>query len=261
MRFDHIIIAVSDLEQAQHDFRKLGFTVFYGGRHAGGETENALITMVDGGYLELIAPTDPANPPASSPYLGRGGGFAGYALHCADLAAEADRLAAAHVPFEGPNEGGRQRTDGQQLIWQTLFPADAPNRIAPFLIADKTPRGLRVPQDPALTRHANAVTGAAGVVVAVADLDAASARYMGLLDVEPRLDKVDDLGPTVAFDLDGFTVTLATGQEDGDPLSLHLDEYGETPYLLQLRTSNSELAGMLDRRLAHDTRIELVAGN
>ena len=139
MRLDHIIVSVTDLEQAMADYGELGFTVFYGGQHAGGVTHNALICFADGSYIELIAPTDPATPPQSSPYLGAGSGFAGFALLADDLAAVARRLDAHGLAFAGPTAGGRKRTDGISLQWETLFLQDS---IAPFVITDVTPRRL-----------------------------------------------------------------------------------------------------------------------
>lgn len=52
---DHVVIAVSNLEQAAADFRSSGWLVIDGGRHAGSPTANALIPLADGVYLELLA--------------------------------------------------------------------------------------------------------------------------------------------------------------------------------------------------------------
>ena len=56
-KLDHVIIAVFELDQAVADYRALGFTTIYGGRHANGATHNALVCFQDGTYLELLAPT------------------------------------------------------------------------------------------------------------------------------------------------------------------------------------------------------------
>ena len=59
-RLDHIVIAVADLDSAIADYRKLGFTVFPGGTHHGGASQNALVVFADGSYFELIAYLKPS---------------------------------------------------------------------------------------------------------------------------------------------------------------------------------------------------------
>ena len=51
---DHIVIVVNDLEQAAKDYEQLGFTVVAGGKHPVG-SHNALISLADGSYIEIIA--------------------------------------------------------------------------------------------------------------------------------------------------------------------------------------------------------------
>ena len=51
---DHIVIVVSNLEQAAKDYEQLGFTVVPGGKHPVG-SHNALISFADGSYIEIIA--------------------------------------------------------------------------------------------------------------------------------------------------------------------------------------------------------------
>src|SRR5690349_13938676 len=54
---DHILIGVPDLEQGIAAFRKgTGVTPVRGGHHPGRGTENALVSLGDFGYLEIIAP-------------------------------------------------------------------------------------------------------------------------------------------------------------------------------------------------------------
>ena len=51
---DHVVYIASDLDQAVEDHRRQGFTVTTGGEHAGGVTHNALISLADGSYVELV---------------------------------------------------------------------------------------------------------------------------------------------------------------------------------------------------------------
>src|ERR687886_2028725 len=62
-RFDHIVVAVKDLNKAIATYRNgLGFTVVPGGEHPTG-THNALVHF-GLSYVELLAVRDPANPQA-----------------------------------------------------------------------------------------------------------------------------------------------------------------------------------------------------
>ena len=66
VRFDHIVALVTDLRGEMDRWTRAGFTVVYGGVHAGGESENALIALHHGDYLELLAPRGGAEGAAGS---------------------------------------------------------------------------------------------------------------------------------------------------------------------------------------------------
>ncbi len=239
MRLDHIIVAVTDLEQAMADYGKLGFTVFYGGQHAGGVTHNALICFADGSYIELIAPTDPATPPQSSPYLGAGSGFAGFALLADDLAAVAERLDAEDLPFAGPTVGGRERTDGVSLQWESLFLRDS---IAPFVITDVTPRRLRVPDDPEKLIHANRATGIGVVEVATPDAALTQAQYAALLGQPERVELAS--AEALRYALDSAVLILR-------PAPRMDDLARPAPVRCQLRRGAGQMAGPIAVALTH----------
>jgi hypothetical protein len=160
-KLDHVIIAVDDLDTAVADYRALGFTTIYGGRHANTATHNALICFQDGSYLELLAPTgEPPLPGMAdfSPLLANGEGLAGYALLSHDLIADAEALRARGAQVGDVADGRRKRTDGIALQWRT---ANIDGGKSPFLIEDVTPRNLRVPDDLNTITHPNGVTGIA----------------------------------------------------------------------------------------------------
>ena len=52
-QFDHLVVFVTDIEQASRDFTQLGFQVTPGGSH--GSTENALVIFANQTYIELLA--------------------------------------------------------------------------------------------------------------------------------------------------------------------------------------------------------------
>ena len=49
---DHVVIAVTDLDQAAADFQRLGFTLTPRGRHTTGSENNCV--MFERDYLELL---------------------------------------------------------------------------------------------------------------------------------------------------------------------------------------------------------------
>ncbi|MBI5670455.1 MAG: VOC family protein [Chloroflexi bacterium] len=171
LRFDHAIILVHDLDAASAGYRHRGFTVVYGGQHAGGKTHNALIVFQDGTYLELLAPTDRTllnaiDPSDRSNFLylfQHGEGFGGYALQSDDLMSDVTALQARGLAVQLRPEGGRTRPDGTTLRWQT---AAFPDTMTPFLIQDLTPRRLRVPDDARVTTHTNGALGTVQVTLA-----------------------------------------------------------------------------------------------
>jgi catechol 2,3-dioxygenase-like lactoylglutathione lyase family enzyme len=185
LHLDHIVIAVGDLETAMEDYRDLGFNVVPGGVHANQATHNALITFADGTYLELLAATH--NPPVPNlidfgVLLHTGEGLVGFALRSDDLEVDAARLRADGFGVGDVIPGERHREDGTVIRWKLAL---LEGGFAPFLIQNVTPRVWRVSNDPAVTAHANHVTGIRYIEIAVHNRTAAWDRYTRLLGVTP----------------------------------------------------------------------------
>ena len=186
-KLDHVIIAVDDLDSAVADYRALGFTTIYGGRHANGATQNALVCFQDGTYLELLAPTGDTPQPGVtdfSPLLQHGEGLVGYALLSHDLFTDATGLRKRCANIGEVGEGRRLRKDGIELRWRT---AEFDGGRSPFLIEDVTPRTLRVPDDIETVTHANGVTGIAKLEGADFDSVHGNQHLTGLILAAPKL--------------------------------------------------------------------------
>ena len=190
---DHIVIAVRDLAAASDDYARLGFTVTPGGEHTGGATHNALISFADGAYFELIAFREPDRPQEHKWWarFAKGEGTVDFALLSESVDFEGDRLKQAGIEIDGPHDGGRLRPDGQRIAWRNLGLA-ATGAPLPFMIEDVTTRDLRVPTG-AATEHELGVTGIAGLILLVDDLDRAtgslpdaSRHARGILDSDDR---------------------------------------------------------------------------
>jgi len=190
-KLDHVIIAVDDLDQAIEDYRALGFTTNFGGRHTNKVTHNALICFQDGTYLELIAPTGEYAAPGSPKYspLIEGRGLTGYALLSHDLVADSAALRARGAQVSEVRQGLRLRQDGVELQWRS---ADIDGGTSPFLIQDVTPRNLRVLDDIQTVTHSNGITGIAKLEGADFDSAHGNQHLTGLILAAPKLIAFDE---------------------------------------------------------------------
>jgi hypothetical protein len=139
---DHLLLGCSDLDQGIAFVEShTGVRPAIGGVHPGRGTRNALLSLGQLHYLEVIAP-DPAQTatpttraelPAmlkrlTSPTL------VDWAVHTSDIVGVADRLRKAGITFQGPSAGSRARPDGKMLHWQTLNLDNDREGLLPFFI-------------------------------------------------------------------------------------------------------------------------------
>ena len=170
---DHIVIAVTDLERAMNDYRRLGFTVVPGGRHPVG-TYNGLIAFADGSYIELISfyRDNPGHRWWAA--LKRGEGLVDFCMQTDDLVGDTAKLRQAGVRIDDPVPWSRTRPDGYQLKWLLSLALEEDRGVAPFLIQDETPREERVPRE---VSHKNGASGIGVVTIAVGYLTPAKIWY------------------------------------------------------------------------------------
>jgi len=136
---DHMILGCNDLDRGIAFVEDhTGVRAAPGGVHPGRGTRNALLSLGERRYLEIMAP-DPEQPDAkdaltlhlrklSEPRI------VGWAVHPGDLRSFAKKLRDAGVAFEGPTPGSRKRPDGRVLQWQSLTLKDNPSWLLPFFI-------------------------------------------------------------------------------------------------------------------------------
>ncbi|MGD8320700.1 MAG: VOC family protein [Gemmatimonadota bacterium] len=138
-RIDHLVYAVPDLQAGMDRVEALlGVRPVPGGRHPHYRTHNAILSLGDTTYLEVIAP----DPSAAIPDRGM-------PLGLQDLTAErlatwavrterimADAAAAASSGVGQVEAGSRQRADGTLLTWKLTDPYAMPfDGALPFLIS------------------------------------------------------------------------------------------------------------------------------
>jgi catechol 2,3-dioxygenase-like lactoylglutathione lyase family enzyme len=140
---DHILLGCSDLERGiAFVEEKMGVKAAFGGVHPGRGTQNALLSLGERHYLEIIAP-DPkqAGTTGSQSSVERlklrelaEPRLVTWAAHPGNLAAFAEKLKKARVAAEGPTPGSRKRPDGRVLEWKTVNLADDVGGLLPFFI-------------------------------------------------------------------------------------------------------------------------------
>ncbi len=229
---DHVVILVEDLDTAIEQYEDLGFIVEPGGRHPR-FTHNALISVGDGSYIELIAfyEHEDADQHRWYKYLASGGGLVDYAVGTSSVESEIQRARERGVPYDGPHAGARQRPDGREIAWKTATPAGDETFGLPFLIEDVTDRALRVPGGAGLA-HPNGVEYLQTLVVAVRDLEAATEKHRALFGTEPRPLEVSPSGhgaEGVSFKVGPHRVELHMPTMPGG-LTDVLDARGDGPY-------------------------------
>lgn len=136
---DHMILGCNDLDRGIAFVEDhTGVRAAFGGVHPSRGTRNALLSLGERRYLEIMA-SDPDQPEATDPlalHLGKLSDpqIVGWAARPGDLGSFAKRLRDAGVSFEGPTPGSRKRPDGRVLQWQTLTLKDYPSWLLPFFI-------------------------------------------------------------------------------------------------------------------------------
>lgn len=179
---DHIVILLPIEElRSLPPWLTDNFTISPGGTHADGRTENVLILLSDGVYLELIAFTESTSPKARARHRW---GSESYGIIDYALTVDSDNLDEDYAQLvknwkeAGVNDtfyasslvdGGRTRPDGEVLKWKIAAPDQDNTGLANFWCLDVTPRRLRVPITMAATTHPSGVIGVQSVTINTGD--------------------------------------------------------------------------------------------
>lgn len=121
---DHLVLAVSDLQQGIEWFeQKTGVRPVIGGKHPGRGTQNALVSLGERKYLEILAP-DPQQAgheraadllKLSAPRLVL------WASATNEIETLAQNARNSKLAIAGPMDGSRMRPDGKLLKWRSLI--------------------------------------------------------------------------------------------------------------------------------------------
>src|ERR1700736_4771616 len=121
---DHILLGCNDLDRGiAFVEEQTGVRAAFGGVHPGAGTRNALLSLGENRYLEIIAP-DPKQPASADSRdlrrLTEDPAIVGWAAHHADLDVFASRLKQQGFDVEGPIPGSPKRPDGRVLTWKVM---------------------------------------------------------------------------------------------------------------------------------------------
>ena len=232
--FDHVGIAVRDLETAKKTYRNLGFTVFGGGKHPDLGTRNSGPGFESGGYLELLAVWDRSKPIGGmlATFLEKheGGLFVGLDVSAADETAKLSRANGFNIhgpdaasAIEDPEQPDQPPNGGS---WRFLgFPSGPiPAAHIPVKSSDAM---FFLQYDPLVGNvHANTAKKLSSVWMGVRDLEASIRTYESMGFRSSRKLTVSQLG--------------AQGQE--------IDAREGSILLLQPETSAAKVASFLAER-------------
>jgi hypothetical protein len=132
---DHILLGIDDLARGMEQFEKLtGVRPVQGGKHPRG-THNALVSLGDGTYLEILAVQPGVAPPQEYTGLKQLHSLTpiGWAVSSKDSAQLRIRLSSAGMAVTEASAGSRATPAGTTLSWQT-FRLEEELEEAPFFI-------------------------------------------------------------------------------------------------------------------------------
>ena len=193
IRIDHIIMGAADLDGAMAEMESLtGVRSVVGGVHPGRGTRNALMSLGEGTYLEILAP-DPAQAVDNDEIrqlraLTRPSPI-GWAVSADNEIVLQTALASEKIALTEPVPGSRAKPDGTELRWVTFGYAELNNLLAPFFVvwADPalhpsrtSPRGCRLTDLRIESSEAAAIARAVAPLSLDVSVDRASQERMRL---------------------------------------------------------------------------------
>lgn len=135
---DHLILGINNLERGMKDFEEItGVRPVFGGVHPGRGTQNALVSLGEGVYLEIIAPdpkqsVDSAMVKELKPVMTLTP--VGWAVGTDDMFALQAKLQAREIRHGAAMPGSRALPDGSRLQWSTTNITLPQHNWLPFFI-------------------------------------------------------------------------------------------------------------------------------
>lgn len=141
---DHIILSIDDLQRGMDMLEQAtGVRPVFGGAHPGRGSQNALLSLGNNQYVELLAPNFADTSAAVQRAVDRMKAYYarftkptpnGWAIRVNDADAERARLIAKGFKASEVRPGSRAKPDGTTLRWKTFDPWGLENNLFPFAI-------------------------------------------------------------------------------------------------------------------------------
>jgi len=242
LRIDHVTIAGRQLQPLRQAFTAAGLEPEYGGPHSNRITHMALVGFDDGSYLELISTLQPGQAsPWWDRHIAQDGGLCGWAVQVSDIRQEAKNAFAQGIPVAGPASHQRLKPDGTQIEWDLVFLGSSdPGSTLPFLIADRTPRRLRVRPSPSVAD--SELVGVQTVVLGVNSLVAGVEQFKRLFGWSALQVAEDSVFGAYLARFPGQPFVLAEPMQKGSWLSDRLQELGESPCACLLASTRLDVS-------------------
>jgi len=178
---DHAIVGVHDLEAAQRQWSRMGFTITPRGRHKGWGTANYCI-MFDNDYVELLGIVDPAQYTNKlDQFLKLREGLMGLAFSAETAESVSAALDAEAISYKGPADLSRflELLEGDvEPAFKLVYLNGATPGVLSFVCQHLTRDLVWRPE---WTHHDNGVTGIESMTAVVDDVPAARAGWVTLL--------------------------------------------------------------------------------
>ena len=180
---DHIVILVPpEILASPPPWLTQNFNIITGGRHTNGISENKLIVLQDGVYIEMIAFIKGTSRDDRMKHRW-GRCEEGMVIDWAFTLNEPDqfgriqervKVSQGDISYHDPVQGGRVKPDGTEIRWSVADPSNEVVGKVPFWCFDITPRELRVPtSNSKTTTHPSGARGVASIAVEFKDDQAA----------------------------------------------------------------------------------------
>jgi len=229
LEIDHVTLGASRLEALAGAFAAIGLAADYGGLHSNGVTHMSQVAFDDGSYVELVSVLRPGQPsPWWWEHIVHEGGPCAWAVRVEDVDAEVQRLTARGVTVGDATHMQRKHPIGQTVEWDLAFVGDlGAGAMHPFIIKDRTPRELRVPESESVA--GSELTGVHRVVLGVEDVTAASEIFQDAYDL-PSPDRLSaDQGELNMAIFPGEPLILVSPATQDGWLAKRLAQFGPTP--------------------------------
>jgi catechol 2,3-dioxygenase-like lactoylglutathione lyase family enzyme len=226
-RFDHVVIAVRDLEDATRRYTSLlGRAPSWRGNHLDAETANTLFRLANC-YLELLAPTGTDGPVAAA--LDRTGeGILALSFATDDADAFALEARARGLDAADP-AAGEGRLDGSDAVrkWRTVMLHPKSTRgLTLFAIEHLSPDDALPVAEPTSSPE-NCIAALDHVVVSTRDIESTGALYRDALGLRLALDRsFEARGLRMMFFRIGGVTVEVVGSLDNPPDPSARDRFG-----------------------------------